>query len=327
MATNPLTLHDILPAGMSEDNFYMILAAVSAFLIVFIVGRALIERDTLGPRVKALQKRRQELREDALSRKRRDKKQDSRISLMRAVVTRLKLLQKSQTGSLASQLATAGWRSRDAAYVFTFFKLVTPLGFALLSILMLKIDFSNLAGQSWKLLVPLVAAYAGLKLPWLLLVNARNKRYYAIQKALSDTLDLMMICAEAGLSLHASLDRVARELNMSYPEMADELSFTAVEMGFFPDRKKALLNLTERVQLAEVRGIVSVLIQTEKYGTPIAQAMRVLSAEFRTQRMLRAEQKAARLPAIMTVPMILFILPTLFVVVITPALIRVFDTP
>ena len=108
------------------------------------------------------------------------------------------------------------------------------------------------------------------------------------------------------------LDRVSRELAMTYPEMAQELSMTSIEIGFLPDRNKALSNLAERCTLPEVRGIVSVLIQTEKYGTPIAQALRVLSAEFRQSRMLRAEQKAARLPALMTVPMILFILPVLF---------------
>jgi tight adherence protein C len=156
--------------------------------------------------------------------------------------------------------------------------------------------------------------------------NARTKRYAVIQKGLPDGLDLMMICAEAGLSLSASLDRVSRELNLPYPELAEELGTTSIELGFLPDRKKALTNLAERVNMQEVRGIVSVLIQTEKYGTPISQALRVLSAEFRTQRMLRAEQKAARLPAIMTVPMIVFILPTLFVVIIAPAVIKLLGT-
>src|SRR5262249_23731689 len=127
-------------------------------------------------------------------------------------------------------------------------------------------------------------------------------------------------------SLTASLDRVSRELGSVYPEMAEELSLTSIELSFLPDRKKALGNLAERVDIPEIRGIAGVLIQTEKYGTPVSQALRVLAAEFRTQRMLRAEQKAARLPAIMTIPMILFILPTLFVVILTPAIFRVLET-
>jgi tight adherence protein C len=139
-------------------------------------------------------------------------------------------------------------------------------------------------------------------------------------------LDLMTISAEAGLSLAAMLDRVSRELGISYPEMAEELTLTSMEIGFLPDRNQALLNLAKRCTLPEVRGIVSVLIQTEKYGTPIAQALRVLSAEFRQARMLRAEHKAAKLPAMMTIPMILFILPTLFIVIISPAIIKLLIT-
>ncbi len=156
-------------------------------------------------------------------------------------------------------------------------------------------------------------------------MNARGKRYGDMQKALSDTLDLLLICAEAGLSLAAALERVSRELGLAYPVMAEELGITSVELGFLPDRKKALQNLAERNDMQEIRGIVSVLIQTEKYGTPISQALRVLSAEFRTQRMLRAEQKAARLPAIMTEPMNVFILPTLLVIVLSPAIIKLMD--
>jgi tight adherence protein C len=173
---------------------------------------------------------------------------------------------------------------------------------------------------------PIAGAYIGLKLPGGIVARARSKRYLAIQRSLSDVLDLMTICAEAGLSLATMLDRVSRELALSYPEMAEELSFTSIEIGFLPDRNQALINLAQRCSLAEVRGIVSVLIQTEKYGTPIAQALRVLSAEFRQARMMRAEQKAARLPALMTVPMIIFVLPTLFIVIIAPAAIGLMNT-
>ena len=206
----------------------------------------------------------------------------------------------------------------------SFFCKSLKFGFAFLIV---KFDFNDpWGGAKWKWLVILMMAYLGAKLPSIMAHNARTKRYGVIQKGLPDGLDLMMICAEAGLSLSASLDRVSRELNLPYPELAEELGTTSIELGFLPDRKKALTNLAERVNMQEVRGIVSVLIQTEKYGTPVSQALRVLSAEFRMQRMLRAEQKAARLPAIMTVPMIVFILPTLFVVIIAPAVIKLLGT-
>ena len=169
-------------------------------------------------------------------------------------------------------------------------------------------------------------ALFGAKIADLMVNNQKSKRYQQIQKALPDMLDLMMICAEAGLSLDASFDRVARELGQTYIEMAEELSLTSVEMGFLADRSTALRNMAERVDISEVRGIVNVLGQTEKYGTPVSQALRVLSKEFRTNRMLRAEQKAARLPALMTLPMIIFILPTLFIIILTPAAISISDS-
>ena len=248
------------------------------------------------------------------------------ISFMRDIVNKLNLLQKSQVGKINHLLINAGYRSKDAIFVFTFFQLVCPIVAFAIAIAASKIDLAAPFASKWKPIFIMGMAYVGFKIPGLMVVNARTKRYYAIQKSLSDTLDLMMICAEAGLSLAAALDRVARELGETYPEMAEELGLTSIEIGFLPDRKRALMNLVERVDMPEIRGISGVLIQTEKYGTPIAQALRVLASEFREQRMLRAEQKAARLPAIMTVPMIIFILPTLFIVVLAPAMIKLSDT-
>jgi tight adherence protein C len=147
-----------------------------------------------------------------------------------------------------------------------------------------------------------------------------------LRKQLPDALDLLVICAEAGLSLDAALTRVARELGGSAPQLADEFGLTSVELGFLPNRRQALLNLAKRTDLASVRGVVNTLVQTERYGTPLAHALRVLAAEFRDERMLKAEEKAARLPATLTVPMILFILPTLFLVLIGPAIIRTLET-
>jgi tight adherence protein C len=161
-----------------------------------------------------------------------------------------------------------------------------------------------------------VGAY---KAPDVWLKNKVNKRSAAIRKGLPDALDLMVICAEAGLTVDAAFGRVAKELGKAYPELGDEWGLTAIELGFLAERRQAFQNLADRVDLEAVRGVVTTMIQTEKYGTPLASALRVLSAEFRHQRMMRAEEKAARLPAIMTVPLILFILPTLFVVILGPA--------
>jgi len=127
------------------------------------------------------------------------------------------------------------------------------------------------------------------------------------------------------MALDAGLTRVAREMQRSSPEIADEFGLTAVELGFLPERRKAVENLARRVQLASVRGVVNTLLQTEKYGTPLAQSLRVLAAEFRNERMLKAEEKAAKLPAILTVPLIVFIMPALFIVLIGPGALRTID--
>ena len=160
----------------------------------------------------------------------------------------------------------------------------------------------------------------------LIVTNAIQKRTEAIRLALLDALDLLVICAEAGLTLDAAFSRVSRELGMAYPELADEFSLTSIELGFLPERRQALENLSRRVDLQSMRGVVTTLVQTERYGTPLASSLRVLSAEFRNERMMRAEEKAARLPAIMTVPLILFILPTLFVVIMGPAACSIADS-
>jgi tight adherence protein C len=164
------------------------------------------------------------------------------------------------------------------------------------------------------------------KAPDLWLKNKVTKRSKAIQKGLPDALDLMVICAEAGLTVDAAFNRTAKELGRAYPELGDEWGLTAIELGFLNERRQAFENLAARVDLEAVRGVVTTMVQTEKYGTPLASALRVLSAEFRHTRMMRAEEKAARLPAIMTIPLILFILPTLFIVILGPAACSINDS-
>lgn len=314
----------LAPFGLSAQDAYVFLAAVAAFMTVMAIGRALIVRNTFSSRIKLLQERRKALQNDMAAPRRRRKRYTGTVHIMRRVVNRLQLAKKGQVAELNSRLVSAGIRSKDAIYVYLFFKLALPIAFAIAALL--YVLFSMTDDAAWKWLIPVAAIYLGIRAPEFFVDYRRKKRYLYIQRSLADTLDLLLICAEAGLSLAQGLERVSRELSHAYPEMADELGLTSIEMSFQPDRQKTLNALAKRVQLPEIKGIVNVLIQTEKYGTPIAQALRTLGQEFRTQRMLRAEQKAARLPAIMTVPMILFILPTLFIVVIAPAAINLLET-
>lgn len=321
-----MRLRQMLPRGMSEEQFYWIVCGV-VLLLIALSYYGLRRKNPMAMRIQAIQERSKLLKGATLTTRTR-KKPDTHVNFMRTVVTKLQLIKKNQIGKTETMLIEAGFRSKDAIYVYTFFNLVLPIILCVIGVIFWKYMEGSVSSK-WKAfnyIWPVLGAYMGLKLPGVFLLRARKKRYLAIQKSLADVLDLMTICAEAGLSLAATLDRVAKELAISYPEISEEINMTSLEMGFLPDRNKALLNLSERCQLPEVRGLVSVLIQTERYGTPIAQAMRVLSSEFRTSRMLRAEQKAARLPALMTIPMIVFILPTLFIVIIAPAAVKLMDT-
>jgi tight adherence protein C len=322
----PFQLSQVLPGWIKVDEFYIGLASAAALLCGYAIYSTFKQRDNLVGRIKSIQERRRELRGEVVTPRKRRRPETS-VNFMRSVANKLQLVKKLQVGKAESTLIEAGYRSKDAISIMAFFVMALPIILGLLGIIIMQINIDT--PSKWHMfhyIWPVLGAYIGLKLPWMYVSRQRKKRYNAIQKSLSDVLDLMTICAEAGLSLAAMLDRVSRELSLSYPEMAEELGMTSIEIGFLPDRNKALSNLAERCRLSEVRGIVSVLIQTEKYGTPIAQALRVLSAEFRQARMLRAEQKAARLPALMTIPMIVFILPTLFIVIIAPAVVKLMDT-
>jgi len=237
-----------------------------------------------------------------------------------------KMLQDSQIKAIEQKLAQAGIRNKEWAVAVVFARLVAPIvlgGFAALVIY--GIDYFPEWGSLKKFAGFAVMLIAGYKGPDLFIQNLVTKRTEAIRKGLPDALDLLVICAEAGLTVDAAFERVSRELGRAYPELGDEFSMTSIELSFLHERRQAFENLAYRVNLEAVKGVVTTMVQTERYGTPLASALRVLSAEFRNERMMRAEEKAARLPAIMTVPLILFILPTLFVVILGPAACSISD--
>ncbi len=313
-----------LPFGLRLEDFIVLMAGASVLLSVAALWFGLIDRGQNTRRLKELTLRADVLRQGMLTpAKRRERLQP--LPFMRRVVMRLNLLRNSQAEKIARKLAQGGWRSKDAVVRFLFFKIVLPPtlgGLVLLWAYGLNPYDLDLVGR---MILGVGAVVVGYFAPDLYIRNTISKRREAIRKALPDALDLMVICAEAGLSLDATLKRVAEELAEAAPEMADETAITALELGFLPDRRKALENLGLRTDLPGLRGLVTTLTQAERYGTPLANSLRVLAAEFRNQRMMKAEEKAARLPALLTVPMILFILPPLFVVLIGPAIIDTID--
>jgi tight adherence protein C len=315
---------DLLPPGMTVEDVITMMAGGSAFLAVIAVWHAFLRREIGGRRLKELAQRRQALRHDYLH---GGRKRGSLLSTggMRRIVDRLNLLRTSKSEAMQRRLAQAGWRSSDALVRFLFAKLALPFVFGGISVFLFQVMHLYNLPMMTRLAVIMGSVLLGAFLPDVIVKNTVIKRADKIRKGLPDSLDLMVICAEAGLSLDASLKRVSEEFGRSCPELADELAITSLELGFLPDRRQALINLTQRTDSKGIRGLVNNLLQSDKYGTPLAQSLRVLSAEFREERMMRAEEKAARLPALMTVPMIVFILPPLFVVLIGPAILRVID--
>lgn len=303
-----------------------VLAGLTAFAAVFAVWYALLEPRPMRVRLRGLENRRAQLRGDRASSRAQHPMRAQVFGVANEVVRRLRLLQSAQVTKNTESLQQAGWRSKDAIVLFMFFKFSLPFAFGAVAVLMLYVLKLTAMSDFLRLFVSVMAVLAGSFAPNIFVSNIATKRRKKITKGMPDGLDLMVICAEAGLSLDATLDRVGRELRGSWPEFADEISLTGIELGFLPDRRQALENLIKRVPLSGIRGLANTFIQTERYGTPLAQALRVLASELRVTRLMKAEEKAARLPAIMTIPMILFILPTLFIVLIGPAALDIIDS-
>lgn len=308
-----------------------VLAGVAALAVMMAIYAAITVRDPMNRRVKALNARREELKAGivtATAKKRQSLvRKTETTDRIKDTLERMKVLQDSQLKQVQQRLAQAGYRNKEWAVAVIFARMVMPIALGIVAVVLVYWSNTFPEWGSFKRFMAFAAAIiAGYKAPDLFLRNKITKRTHAIRKGLPDALDLLVICAEAGLTVDAAFSRVAKELGRAYPELGDEFMLTSIELSFLTERRMAFENLAYRVDLDSVRGVVTTMIQTERYGTPLASALRVLSAEFRNERMMRAEEKAARLPAIMTVPLILFILPVLFIVILGPAACSIADT-
>jgi tight adherence protein C len=307
-----------------------LLSAVATMAVLIAIYAATTVKDPMARRVKALNERREQLKAGIVASTNKRKKltnKNQAADTVRGFLNSFKMIQGDQLKKTQIKLMQAGIRAKDLAFFIIFARLALPVVVGTIVVLGLYVfDFMPDWGWFKRYAVTAGALVGSYKAPDIWLKNKVTKRSHAVRKGLPDALDLLVICAEAGLTVDAAFGRVAKELGKAYPELGDEFGLTAIELGFLNERRQAFENLAMRVDLEAVRGVVTTMIQTEKYGTPLASALRVLSAEFRNERMMRAEEKAARLPAIMTVPLILFILPTLFIVILGPASCSISDS-
>ena len=307
-----------------------LLAGFATLAVMFAIYNAITIRDPMQKRVKSLNERREQLKAGIVTHTAKKRasliRKTETTDRMRDTLSSLKVLQDSQVKAVQKKLAQAGIRKKEYAVAVIFARMVAPIVLGGLAALVIYgINFFPEWGGMKRLFGFAAFVGIGYKGPDIYIQNKVGKRTKAIQKGLPDALDLLVICAEAGLTVDAAFNRVAKELGRAYPELGDEFAMTAIELSFLTERRQAFENLAYRVNLDAVKGVTTTMVQTERYGTPLASALRVLSAEFRNERMMRAEEKAARLPAIMTIPLILFILPVLFIVILGPAACSIAD--
>ena len=308
----------------SEKNFTIVIA-VAAFVIFWAVWTAVTWRPPIEARLRALQTRRMKTRSEQSAASKPSPKAAS-IGVMRTIADRLNLLRGTAADQTARKLRLAGFMSRDATVVFVFLKLALPLALGFIMIVLTSVTGILQVSDDLVLPVCVGAVLAGFVLPEAYVKNVTQKRREALNYLLPEGLDLLTICVEAGLSIDAAFRRVSREMQNTMPELATEFELTAIELTYLPDRQQALENMTERSDSPAVAALVNALRQTEKYGTPLAASLRILSQEFRQTRASKAEEKGARMPALMTVPLMVFILPTLITVLIAPAIMNIFKT-
>lgn len=314
----------------SATNPQFLLAALSAiavFATFITLVIPLVDGDKLNKRMKAVTTERERLRQK--ERARLNEKQVGAGNLrldsnarpfVQQLVDTLDLRSALDDGSLADKLAVAGIRGQKAVVMFLFFRVTLPLVCGLIAAIYI-FGLGILDGQTTmiKWLVVLAAAYFGFYLPNIYLKNRTSKRQTSINLAWPDALDLLLICVESGMSVEPAFKKVSEEVGESSADLAAEMALTTAELSFLSDRKRAYENLAKRTGLDGVKAVTLALIQAEKYGTPLGQALRVMAQENRDMRMAAAEKKAAALPPKLTVPMILFFLPVLFIVIMTPA--------
>jgi tight adherence protein C len=308
----------------SEKNF-TVLVALAAFVVFWAVWTAVTWKPPIEARLKALQTRRMKTRSEQTVVAAKPSSKATSIGFMRSVANRLNLLRGSAADQTTRKLRLAGFLSRDATVVFVFVKLALPLALGFLMIVLTSITGIIQVSEDLVLPVCVGAVLAGFVLPEAYVKNVTQKRRETLNSLLPEGLDLLTICVEAGLSIDAAFRRVSREMQNTMPELATEFEITAIELTYLPDRQQALENMTDRSDSPAVSALVNALRQTEKYGTPLAGSLRILSQEFRQTRASKAEEKGARMPALMTVPLMVFILPTLITVLIAPAIMNAFS--
>ena len=311
---------------LNVQFMFALMVAVAAAATAFTLALPLLDKDSLNQRLRSVGVEREKMRSlerDRLNQQNKPNLRHGQKVVLKNFVENFKLSEWFGTDTSKIKLLQAGFRSKNSEITFVFFRLLCPIVFFAIALLyvfvILKSEYTTLTrfGMS------LTAAFIGLKAPEIFLNNIIQKRQTSIRRAWPDALDLMLICVESGMSVEQAFRKVSQEIGSQSVYLAEELTLTTAELSYLPERRQAYENLTIRCDLELVKAVCTALVQADKYGTPVGTALRVLAQESRDHRMNEAEKKAAALPPKLTVPMILFFLPVLFIVILVPAVIQI----
>lgn len=320
---------EIIDLVMKPQFMIMILAAVAAFATVLTIALPVLQQDRSSQRMKAMALERDKMRNSRLSdMKNRDvgagRLRQAPKGFMQELVDRFDLRATFDNEEIRETLKMAGLRGQAPLIAYIFFRLVMPVVMILVALLYLFVLVPSISYPPMvKICISLGCGFLGFYLPNVFLSNLIAKRQQSVKQAFPDALDMLLICVQSGMSVEAAFGKVSGEVGAQSLELAEELSLTTAELSYLPERRMAYENLGKRTGLPGVRAVTTALIQAERYGTPVGTALRVMAKENRDMRMQEAEKKAAGLPPKLTVPMIIFFLPVLFLVIMGPAVIQI----
>ena len=322
-------MNEFVDMIMKPQLIIMTLAAIAAFATVITIAMPILQQDRSSQRMKSMAVERDKMRNARLSDMKGAPVGGGRLrsapkGFMQELVDRFDLRSMFDNDDVRDKLKMAGLRGQAPLVAYMFFRLVMPIVMILTSLFYLFVVMVSLPYPPMvKLMISMGAGFVGFYLPNLFLSNLTQKRQLSIKQAFPDALDTLLICVQAGMSIESAFGKVAGEIGSQSLELAEELSLTTAELSYLGERRQAYENLGKRTGLPGIKAVATALIQAERYGTPVGTALRVMAKENRDMRMSEAEKKAAALPPKLTVPMIVFFLPVLFVVILGPAAIQI----
>jgi tight adherence protein C len=319
-------MSEFIDAITRTEVLITILTAVAMFATILTIFLPSLSRDRLPSRMRVMAVERDKMRSMRLADLGKKDNKALRVSsntFMSDMVDRFDLRKMFESEELRDKLKQAGLRGQAPLIAYMFFRIAVPIMVALAGLIYMFFITQHEYPPIVKVGVALGAAYLGYFLPNMFIENAIQRRQQSIKESFPDALDMLLICVQSGMSAEAAFGKVSAEVGQQSLELAEELSLTTAELSYLPERRQAYENLAKRTGLPGVKAVAMALIQAERYGTPVGVALRTMAKENRDARMMEAEKKAAALPPKLTVPMIVFFLPVLFIVILGPAIIQV----